>query len=337
MTEEKTLVSFLGFGAFNSAIAHYFDKEGGIMMRFWDKSKEVREAINKERKHPYHFSDIAYSNRIRGVDKIEELREADFLIIGVPAQRIRESIKPLKGLINNKTIIVVVSKGLEIGSNKRPSQVIKEELGEVRVAVFAGGTTASDISNGIPLIAEVASVDKEARERVANLFHSKKLRIYTNPDILSVELSSALKNVVSIGAGICDGLSNSIGTKAAFITRATRDIYKIARALGADEKTFLPGSASVWGDIILSSFGITRNYDYGRRICKKKPQEVLREMQEEHKTVEGYYTTLTAHDISKEMNVDTPCIQQIYRVIYEDLEPRRALEELFERDRRGIE
>ncbi|MEK6918784.1 MAG: NAD(P)H-dependent glycerol-3-phosphate dehydrogenase [Nanoarchaeota archaeon] len=331
-------ISFYGFGAFNSALAHYFDKEKNFSMSCYDKDEKVKESIDKERRHPHHFTNMTYSKKLSVTNDLKELLlAAEFLIIGLPTQIIRENLKPIKDLLNKETTIIIVSKGLEIGTNKRISEIVKEELGHRKIAVFAGGTVASDIANRIPLIAEVASEDKETREKVAGLFHSESLRIYTNPDVVSVELSSALKNIVSIGAGICDGLGFTIGTKASFITRATRDIYKIAKAMGAHDKTFLPGSASVWGDIILSAFGPTRNYEFGKRLCSKNPKEVLELMNKEHKTIEGYWTVKAVRTMSKEKGIDTPCIEQVYKIVHEEVKPLVALKELFERKRTSID
>jgi glycerol-3-phosphate dehydrogenase (NAD(P)+) len=330
-------ISFYGFGAFNSALAHYFDITEKHEIAFYDNDPQVRLTVEKTGKHPHHFQDMKFSKRVVGVKNVKDLtNDAEFLLLGVPAQKIRESLAPLRGIIKKETMIVIVSKGLEIGTNKRPSEIIREELAHKKIAVFAGGTTASDVARGIPLIAEMASDDEDSCEKAAELFHSKTLRIYTNNDMVSVELSSALKNIVSIGSGICDGLGFTVGTKAAFITRATRDIYKIAKAMGAHDQTFLPGSASVWGDIILSSFGPTRNAEFGKRICASSPENVLEEMQGEHKTVEGYYTVKAAQDMSKSKGINTPCIDMIYKVVHEGIKPAEALRELFERKRTGI-
>ncbi|MFH1174153.1 MAG: hypothetical protein V1725_03415 [archaeon] len=329
-------IAFCGFGAFNTAFAAYFDRVKLADMRCWDIRQEIREYMHTHNRHPFHFPDITFSSRMDAATNLQDLLEGrQYVILGVPAQEIRRASRELAPYYHGQTMIIV-SKGLELGTNKRLSQVVEEELRDARVAVFAGGTVAADIVRGVPLIAEVASTDATTRERVADLFHSTTLRMYTNPDIISVELASALKNVVSLGAGICEGLGYEIGTQASFITRATRDIYKIAKALGANDDTFLPGSASVWGDIMLSSFGPTRNREYGRRICADKPVEVLQRMQEEHKTVEGYYTIQAAKRITDENHIDAPCVDAIYRIVYLNESPSDVLRHLLCRSRGSI-
>jgi len=332
-------IALYGFGAFNSAMAHYLERNTNAELMFWEYDEKVTNYFNEHKSHPYHFTDKKYS-RVKATKSREELfLDASFVMIAISAQHIRQNAKEFKRYLKNPTRFLICSKGLEQGTMNRLSEVLEQELGEEhKVAVFAGGTTAADLEKGIPLIAEVVSKDKETREEIAKALHSNILRIYTHEDLCSVEVASALKNVVSFGAGICEGLGFDIGTIAALITRATYEIYKVAKHLGATDKAFLPGSASVWGDIMLSSFGKTRNREFGIRVAKgdKKPLEVIEEMKQEHKTVEGYYTVKSAKKLSDKYNLNTPIIEELYEIAYENKKPMDALKKLMGRKRKEL-
>ncbi|MBU1201862.1 MAG: hypothetical protein KJ583_06900 [Nanoarchaeota archaeon] len=311
---------------------------------FWNRDYSVYEYFKKHHANPYHFQSMKFSDKVKGTKSKEELfRNADFVVIGISAHAIRENAVDFYKYLNKASTFIIVSKGLEQKTMKRSSEVISEELKKSEfkhtIAVFSGGTTAADMAHQIPLIAEVASEDEETKEKVADLFHSHTLKIYTNDDLCSVEIAAALKNIVSIGAGICEGLGFETGTISSFITRATYDIYKVAKVLGAKDDTFLPGSASVWGDIMLSSFGKTRNREFGRRICceKMKPEDIVLEMEDEHKTVEGYFTVKAAYDLIRKHDVNAPCIEEIYKIVYEGADPKDALINLMGREKAKID
>lgn len=332
-------IALYGFGAFNSAMAHYLERNTDAEIMFWEYDDKVIDYFKEHKSHPYHFVDKKFS-RVKATKDLEELFDNNyFVIIAISAQHIRENAKAFKKYLKKPTRFLICSKGLEQGTMNRLSEVLEQELGEKhKIAVFSGGTTAADIERGIPLVAEVVSKDKETREEIAEVLHTNKIRIYTHEDLCSVEVAAALKNVVSFGAGICEGMGFDTGTIAALITRATYEIYKIAMYLGASQKAFLPGSASVWGDIMLSSFGKTRNREFGMRVAKgdKTPLEVLEEMKEEHKTVEGYYTVKSAKELSDEHQLNTPVIEELYSVAYEGRTPQEALKNLMERDRKEL-
>jgi len=334
-------IALCGFGAFNTSIALHLDKFTDNKLVFWDRTPAVGDHFNKNRSHPHHFSDKVFSENISSVDSLQELvKDADHIIIGVSSQAVREVTKKFTPYLNKPSIVTVMAKGFEERSHKRLSEVLTEELAVSKhpssIAIFSGGTVAHDVAHHVPLIAEVASEDKDARERVAELFHSKSLRVYTNADVLSVELAGALKNVVSLGAGVCEGLGFAVGTQASFISRASFDIFKLAKTLGANDETFLPGSASFWGDIMLSSFGNTRNREFEKRIVGSTSEKVLSEMKKERKTVEGFLTTQAAYEMVTKHNVSAPCIKVLYHIVHNNLNPKDALTQLMNRSRKSI-
>lgn len=345
--KEKIKISFLGFGAFNCAMAHYltekFAKNDNYNFFFWDIDENIYDNFSIHHKHPYHFSDKKFNDKIQGYQNKEDLiKDADVVIVGINAQNVNKAIEGIDSLINKNTVFVIISKGIDNQTHELLSSIIQKNIKNSKfnnpIAVFSGGTIAKDIANKIPLIAEIACQNNVCTELVADLFHSNTLRIYTNNDVLSVEIAGALKNFISIGAGICEGLGFTVGTKSSFITRAAFDVYKIAKKMGASDTTFLPGSASFWGDIMLSCFGDTRNKEFGQRICtdNKTPLEILKNMKNEHKTVEGYYTVKAAYEIAKENGIKAPTINFIYQIVYEGADPLETYNKMMSRDRKKL-
>lgn len=333
-------IALYGFGMFNTAIGHIFDRkhEGPIMA--WDINNIVLEYFNIHKKHAYHFHNYVFENLAVTDDRKELLKDADVMILGISGQYIRQNIREIKNLFTKNTTIVIVSKGLEQKSLKTLAQVVEEELEGAPfthpIVVFSGGTTAADIISGVPLVAEVASTDKNAANQIAKLLHTQSLRVYTNNDVISVQIAGALKNIISLGAGICEGLGYQTGTKSSFITRAARDVYRIAKHLGAKDATFLPGSASFWGDIMLSSFGQTRNREYGKRLVGNDPVVVLEQMHAEHKTVEGYYTLNAVYKLSVKEKLEIPVIEELYYIVFQGKDPKMAIIDLMNRSRNSI-
>ena len=338
-TNKKMKISFFGFGTFNCALAHYltekFSQDANFNFFFWDMDNTIFDNFIVNQTHPYHFTEKKFNKNLQGCsDKETLIEDADLVILGIDAQNINTALKGVNSLINKDTIFLIISKGIDNQTHELLSSVVQKNILNNRfnnpIAVFSGGTIASDIINQVPLIAEIACSDESSAKRLADLLQSDTLQIYTNTDILAVELAGALKNFISIGVGICEGLNLPIGTQASFITRATLDIYKIAKKMGASDITFLPGSASFWSDIMLSAFGQTRNKEFGKRLCleKKTPSEIINEMKKEHKTVEGYFTVKSAYALAQENKVITPLLNTIYQILYENAQPQKILQTL---------
>ena len=344
--KEKRKIAFLGFGAFNCAMAHYltkkFSKDDNYNFFFWDIDEKIIQEFTDNRTHSHHFQEMKFNEKIQVCQTKEELiKNADLVIIGISAQAFNIALKDIRSSLNKDTDFVIISKGIDIQTHELLSSIVRKNINNSsfnhHIAIFSGGTVASDIANQVPLIAEIACENNNCAETIANLFSSDNLSIYTNNEVLSVEISGALKNFISIGSGICEGLGFTTGTKASFITQAAFDVYKIAKKMGASDVTFLPGSTSFWGDIMLSSFGETRNKEFGKRLCidGKTPSEVVEDMKKEHKTVEGYYTVKASHEIAKEYKIDTPTIDYIYKVLYKGEDPQTALRKIMIGDKKN--
>ena len=288
-------ICVLGAGSWGSALALSLAKKGyNVMM--WTLSQEQADKINTTKENIDYLPGVLFPNNIELTTNIEEaVRDSRLIILAVPSQAIRSVCKQIKEFVKPNQILVDVAKGLEKGTGFRLSQVCEEELPENPYLV-------------------VGSEDLEIAQEVQDIFMSPKLRVYTNPDVIGVELGGALKNIIAFGAGICDGLGYGDNTKAALMTRGIREIARLGTALGADANTF--SGLSGIGDLIVTCTSMhSRNRRAGILIGQGKSlDETLKEVK---MVVEGITATEVAYEVSKKMNIDMPITSAIYSVLHD--------------------
>ena len=330
-----------GAGAFGFALAHYlglkFTSDDSVQVLLYGRDADLISRIRTARVHPIHYPTVPLPMRVKVTEDEEEaVKGADLLILCVPAQSVREASRSIAELIDPKATVLNTAKGLELGSCKRLSVVIREELVpkgfEGDIAAFSGGTIASEMIMGAALGAEVACENPETARRLQMLLSSATLRIYANTDIIGVEYAGAFKNVIAIGAGISDGLNNPHGTKTLLVSRASAEVKRLALRLGAKEHTFSAESQAWANDLWMSCTGNTRNRFFGELIGRGlSVEEALKVMRRERKLVEGYYTAKAAYQLARRCGVETPIIDAIYSVLYLGEDPREAMRRLMSR------
>jgi glycerol-3-phosphate dehydrogenase (NAD(P)+) len=228
--------------------------------------------------------------------------------------------------------VLSLATGLEVDTFSRPTEIIPQVIGERPVATLSGPSHAEEVSRGLPTSVVVASADYELARWVQSHFRGERFRVYTNDDLVGVELGGALKNVIGIAAGISDGLGFGDNTKSALLTRGLAEIARFGVALGAEHETFF-GLAGI-GDLIttcISRHG--RNRAVGERLGKgEKLAAILASMK---MVAEGVYTTRSVHDRAARMGIDVPITSEVYRVLYEDKNPLHAVTDLMLRTPRG--
>ena len=242
------------------------------------------------------------------------------IILAVPSQRFRENLLWIRDSIDDSPIILSATKGLEEATSKRMSQLISEELPERltrRLCVLSGPNLAMEVIAQKPVSSVIASVDGEAAKVVQNIIMSPTFRVYTNDDVVGTELGGALKNVIALSCGICDGLGYGDNAKSALITRGLAEITRLGIAAGANSLTFV-GLAGL-GDLVATcSSALSRNRYVGEELSKGRPlNEILAPM----KTIaEGVATTKAALKMAKNLDVDMPITKATFRVLFEDLD-----------------
>lgn len=327
-------ITVIGGGSWGSAIAISLAKNGYRISLRDIFEKQVTE-INEERSNSKYLPGVKFPEGITATTDLEEaLIDAKLVVIVVPSHAIREVARELEGLLTSDTIIVSATKGIEEDTSFRMSEVLKEELRPElhdNIAVLSGPSHAEEVSKGIPTTTVVASQHRQLAETVQDSFMSDTFRVYTNPDVIGVELGGALKNIIAIAAGISDGLGYGDNTKAALITRGLTEIKRLGVELGAEPMTF--AGLSGMGDLVVTCASEhSRNRRLGIKIGSGKSlDQALGEMQ---MVVEGVKTTKAAYALARQVEVEVPIINQAYQVLFEGKSPQAAVNELMERKKK---
>ncbi len=315
-------ITILGSGSWGLALAlTLYDNNHNITV--WTKFPDEAEYLLQSRKSRF-LPGIYIPQEIEITTKTDSFNDADIVVLAVPSFAIRETAKLLKD--KNKGIIVNVAKGLEAGSLKTLSTVIKEET-NIPVCVLSGPSHAEEVSKKVPTSIVAANENFEVCKTVIDTFSTSYLRIYSNNDVLGVELGGALKNVIAVAGGFCDGLELGDNSKAALITRGLNEIACLGCALGATENTF--AGLSGLGDLIVTcNSRHSRNHRFGELIAKgAAPQNALATVG----TVEGYHAVKQAVTLAEKMNIEMPITNLCYKVMYEGLNVNDAMRMLMSR------
>ncbi len=310
-------ITILGSGAFGTALAAMCCR-AGHSVTVWSR-------------HPAK----ALENLPEGIiftTELENICDSELVILAIPSFAIRENCRNIKPLIKSGVPVVCAAKGLEKGTYKDFISVMEEELTENPAVALSGPSFAAEITQGMPTTVVVASHSRAAAEQVQDILMNQNFRIYVNDDIIGVELGGALKNIIALCAGICDGLlDNAANTKAALMTRGITEIARLGVAMGAQQETF--AGLSGIGDLMLTcSSTLSRNYRFGQLLSQGL--SVNEAMERIGMVVEGYHVTGTAYELAQKMGVDMPIVAQAYAVLYEDKDPKQALVDLMGRPKR---
>jgi glycerol-3-phosphate dehydrogenase (NAD(P)+) len=319
-------IAVLGCG-WGTALAVMNDKYGHEVT-LWSPFKEEIEEIERFGEHRKHLPGVPVSPNIFMTTDISNVKDADIIIIAVPSFAIRDVSQKLKEVINKNANIVCAAKGLEDSTLKRLSEVISEELPNANITVLSGPSHAEEVARGVPTSVVAASNNIKVAEYVRDTLINENFRIYSSTDVIGVEVGGAIKNVIALCAGICDGLSLGDNTKAALMTRGISEISNLGDALGANKSTF--AGLSGIGDLIVTCMSMhSRNRRAGIFIGQGlTPEEAVKRV---GMTVEGYHTTKTAYKLANKLSVSMPIVTEAYKVLYEHKDPETAVKELMGR------
>lgn len=323
-------ICVLGAGSWGSALALELAKKG-YEISMWTKNQEQAESIKLTRENKNYLPGILFPENIGLTTDIEEaIKGSTVIVLAVPSQAIRSICSKIKPFVKDEQILVDVAKGLEKGTGLRLSEVCKEELPNNPYVTLSGPSHAEEVARDIPTTVVVASEDLNVAKKIQDIFMSPEFRVYTNPDIVGVELGGSLKNIIAFGAGICDGLGYGDNAKAALMTRGISEIGRLGVAMGANKLTF--AGLSGIGDLIVTCTSMhSRNRRAGILIGQGKSLEET--LEEVKMVVEGITATDVAHKVAKELNIDMPITNAIYSVLYEGLDPKEVGVALMMRDK----
>jgi glycerol-3-phosphate dehydrogenase (NAD(P)+) len=255
---------------------------------------------------------------------------ASAAILAVPSQSVRRNLKQIASYLNGSMLIVNAAKGIELETNKRMSEVITEELPadcHPNICVLSGPNLSQEILDDLPGAAVIAARDEAVARKARRLLNTPNLCLYTNTDIVGVELGGALKNIIALGAGIADGLGYGDNAKAALITRGLTEMTALGVAMGANPLTF--SGLTGLGDLVATCASpLSRNHYVGVELTKGRPlEEIVKSMSG---IAEGLSTTIAAHNLAQKLGVEMPVCEKIYMVLYKGHDPGRAALELME-------
>lgn len=310
---KKILV--IGGGSWGTALSILLSGKGHKCF-IWEYNEDYRKQLKIDRENKNFLAGVKFNDNIEIIDDYnEKANEADIILLATPTQFIRKIVRNLCKLDKNK-IIVNVAKGLEIGTLKRISEIIDEEIKEKKYhyVLLAGPTHAEEVAKNMPSAIVAVSEDEEIAKIVQNIFNTEYLRVYTGTDVVGSELAGALKNCLAIVAGISDGLGYGDNTKAAIMTRGINEMAIISKFFGADEKTFM--GLTGFGDLVVTCTSKhSRNRFLGEQLGKgRKLEEILSELK---MVSEGATTIKALHDVIQMNNLRAPIFTELYSILYE--------------------
>lgn len=325
---EKANIAVLGSGGFGLSLAVMLCTMGHNVT-VWSKFSSELDDIRRDGENKAKLPGVKISSDIVLTDDISCVKGKDLVILGIPVNFVRKVAREAAPYLNEKTVVVNTGKGLEGDSLKFISQVVKEEIGRP-IVILTGPSHAEEVAIGMPTTVVAASEIPEQSDYVQSVMSNKTMRIYINDDVVGCEMGGALKNIIALCAGICDGMGFGDNTKAALMTRGMSEITRLGMALGGKRETFA-GLSGV-GDLIVTCTSMhSRNRRAGILIGQgTDPAEAVRQIG----TVEGYFCTKAAYEIAKKNNICMPITEQCYNVLYNGANPRDTIPSLMGRPRK---
>lgn len=321
----------IGSGAWGTTLALLLAKKG-IETTIWEHRPERAQEMQAQRENTMFLPGVPFPDTLHVTAILSDaVQQKDLLLLVTPSQQLRANLRQLAAYVEPYTLLVSASKGIEIASLHRMTEVIEEELPQARarIATLSGPNLSREVAMGMPTAAVIAAHTEEIAIEARTLLTCNTFRIYTSLDMIGVELGGALKNIIAIGAGINDGLGYGENAKAAIITRGLAEISRLGIAAGANPLTF-SGLAGM-GDLVATCAStLSRNQQLGRRLAGgEKLPDILSST---HSVAEGIYTTQAALRLAEQYHIEMPITSQLSQVFFEGLDPRKAVSELMMRD-----
>lgn len=320
-------IVILGSGGFGLSLAISASKKGRHNITVWSKFQQEIDDIKANGEHIQKLPGVKIPAEINLTSDISCVKGCDILILGIPSSFARSVAQLAKPYVDDNMVIVNTGKGIEEGSLKLLSEVITEELNTKKLVVLSGPSHAEEVARGIPTTMVAASYNRESAKYIQEQLGSSTLRIYLNDDVKGCEIGGALKNIIALCCGICDGMGGGDNTKAALMTRGIHEIARLGLAVGAKHLTF-SGLTGI-GDLIVTCTSVhSRNARAGKLIGQgMKPEDAVKKVG----TVEGYYCCSATYELAKKLGVEMPITEQLNKVLFHDGDAQEALTSLMSR------
>ena len=324
-------ITVVGSGGWGTALALLL-LENGNDVALWSHTQEKTDILRATGENPM-LSGVALPKEMRFTSDLADVADSGAVLMATPSYAVRETARRMKEFIRPGTIIVSASKGIEKDSSLRLSQVIEEETGgKCPVVVLSGPSHAEEVGRRIPTGVVAAADDLTIAQQVQDLFMNQRFRVYTSDDKVGTEICAALKNVIALCAGCCDGMGCGDNTKALLMTRGMAEMARLGVALGGRKETFT-GLAGM-GDLIVTCCSMhSRNRRCGILIGQGKP--IAEALEEIGAVVEGYYAAANARTLAQRAGVEMPIAQAAYEVLYQGRDVRGVVDDLMSRAKRS--
>lgn len=330
MAQTQT-ITVLGDGGWGTTLSILLSKKG-YNVCLWGIFSDYVKFLKKKRINTRFLKGIKIPRKIFITSQLSQALDfAQTIILAVPSSYLRSVLKKIKGENINSYSFLSAAKGIEHNSLMRMSEVIHQEIGQVNLAVFSGPNIAQEIARGKPAVSVVASNNKRTALYFQDLLMNQDFRVYTNNDVVGVELGGSLKNIIALSCGISDGLNLGSNAKAALLTRGLVEISRLGVAMGARRETF--SGVSGLGDLVTTCTSLySRNRFVGEQIARgKRLSSIIKNMQ---MVAEGVLTTKAAYKLAQRYKVEMPITREIYQVLYKNKSPKKAVSDLMQREKK---
>jgi glycerol-3-phosphate dehydrogenase (NAD(P)+) len=327
----KNRITLLGGGSWGTALAKLLS-ENGHNVTVWLRDEDQCRELSTERENKKYLPGVIIPDNIVFTSNINEsLKDAEYILIVTPTQKIRSVLKQINSEYKKNKIIINASKGIEIGTMSLVSDIVMEETVDCIFADLTGPSIAKEVVAKMPTAITVACEDKKAASDIQDMFMSSYFRVYTNDDVVGAELGGALKNIIALGAGISDGIGYGDNAKAALMNRGIVEIARLGIAMGADVETFF-GLSGI-GDLMVTCMSkFSRNWNAGYLIGQGYSKEDA--AKKVGMVVEGISTTYAAYELSKKLNVEMPIVNAMYELLENNADVKDTVNKLMLRDKK---
>ena len=324
-------ITLLGGGSWGTALSKLLSENGHNITVWLRDEAQVRE-LTEKRVNEKYLPKVKIPENIVFTSNINEaVKEAEILLLVTPTQMVRGVLKQIKDEYKDGKIIMNASKGIERGTMKLVSGIVKEETKNSTFAVLSGPSHAEEVGLSMPTAITIACEDKDVAEELQDIFMSSYFRVYTNEDVIGAELGGALKNIIALGAGISDGIGYGDNAKAALMNRGIVEIARLGIAMGADVHTFY-GLTGIGDLIVTCTSKHSRNWNAGYLIGQGLTKdEAIKKI---GMVVEGIPTTYAAYELSDKLNVDMPIVDAMYDVLENNADVKETVNKLMLRDKK---
>lgn len=322
-------LAVLGAGSWGTTLADLLARKGHAV-RIWAYEREVVDSINERHENVLFLPGAPLADSLRAfADPVEAISGADAIVSAAPSHAVRRVVGQVVGAVRPGTLVVSVTKGIEPETLELMSVVLEQTLRDIRVAVLSGPSFAQEVYEGQPTAVVAAAHNARTTAEVQQIFATRQFRVYSNEDVIGVELGGALKNVIAIAAGILEGLGMGHNPRAALITRGLAEITRLGAAMGADPLTFA-GLAGM-GDLVLTTSGaLSRNRALGVALAQGQS---FAEYQASHRTIaEGANTSRAGVALAARMGVELPITCKVCEILFDGRSARQSVSDLMERE-----